>query len=69
MRGCILKTGDVDGLLNHLNSTIKLTMELEEGSFPFLDIRVTRLNLTLLFTAKGHTQYTHVKRGTVRCLS
>ena len=31
---CILKTGDVDGLLNHLNSlqpTIKFTMELEEG--------------------------------------
>ena len=31
---CILKTGDVDRLLNHLNSlqlTIKFTMELEEG--------------------------------------
>ena len=44
---CILKTCDVDGLLNHLNSirpTIKFTMELEEeGSLPFLDTRVTRL--------------------------
>ena len=43
---CILRTGDVDGLLNHLNSlrpTIKFTMELEEeGSLPFLDTRVTR---------------------------
>ena len=34
---CILKTGDVGGLLNHLNSlrpTIKFTMELEEGVHP-----------------------------------
>ena len=31
---CILKTGDVDELLDHLNGlrpTIKFTMELEEG--------------------------------------
>ena len=31
---CILRTSDVDGLLNHLNSirpTIKFTIELEEG--------------------------------------
>ena len=44
---CILRKGDVDGLLNHLNSTrptIKFIMELEEeGSLPFLDTRVTRL--------------------------
>ena len=42
----VMKKGDVDGLLNHLNSTrpsIKFTMEVEEdGSIPFLDTRVTR---------------------------
>ena len=34
---CILRTSDVDGLLDHLNSirpTIKFTMELEEGGVP-----------------------------------
>ena len=44
---CILRKGDVDGLLHHLNSiicpTIKFAMKVEEGgSFPFLDTRVTR---------------------------
>ena len=42
----LVKKGDVDELLTHLNSirpSIKLTMELEEGgSIPFLDTRVTR---------------------------
>ena len=42
----VMKKGDVDGLLNHLNRirlSIKFTMELEEnGSIPFLDTRVTR---------------------------
>jgi hypothetical protein len=65
---CILKTGDVDGLLNHLNSirpTIKFTMELEEeGSLPFLDTRVTRLangklDITV-YRKKTHTdRYLH----------
>ena len=43
---CILRKGDVDGLLHHLNGIhppIKFTMEVEEGgSLPFLDARVTR---------------------------
>ena len=43
---CILKKGDVDGLLHHLNNicpTMKFTMGVEEGeSLPFLDTRVTR---------------------------
>ena len=43
---CILRKGDVDGLLHHLNNirpTMKFTMEVEEGgSLPFLDTRVTR---------------------------
>ena len=37
---CILRTCDVDGLLNHLNSirpTIKFTMELEEDGSPGAD--------------------------------
>ena len=42
----LVKKGDVDELLVHLNSirpSIKLTTELEEGgSIPFLDTRVTR---------------------------
>ena len=42
----LVKKGDVDELLTHLNSirpSIKLTTELEEGgSIPFLDTRVTR---------------------------
>ena len=42
----LVKKGDVDELLIHLNSirpSIKLTTELEEGgSIPFLDTRVTR---------------------------
>ena len=42
----LVKKGDVDELLAHLNSirpSIKLTTELEEGgSIPFLDTRVTR---------------------------
>ena len=67
-RCCILKAGDVDGLLSHLNSlrpTIKFTMELEdEGSLPFLDTRVTRLaNGKLYMTVyrkKTHTdRYLH----------
>ena len=44
---CIVRKGDVDGRLNHVNSirpTIKFTMELEEeGSLPFVDTRVIRL--------------------------
>ena len=63
---CILRTSDVDGLLNHLNSlrpTIKFTMELEEeGSLPFLDTRVTRLTNGKLditvYRKKTHT-YLH----------
>ena len=43
---CILRKGDMDGLLHHLNSirpTIKFTADVEEGgSLPFLDTRVTR---------------------------
>ena len=43
---CILRKGDEDGLLAHLNSirpTIKFTMEVEEGgSLAFLDARVQR---------------------------
>ena len=43
---CILRKGDVDGLLHHLNSicpTIEFTMEVEEGgSLSFLDTRVMR---------------------------
>ena len=65
---CILRKGDVDGLLNHLNSirpTIKFTMELEEeGSLPFLDTRITRLangNLDItVYRKKTHTdRYLH----------
>ena len=65
---CILRKGDVDGLLNHLNSirpTIKFTMELEEeGSLPFLNTRVTRLangklDITV-YRKKTHTdRYLH----------
>ena len=65
---CILRKGDLDGLLNHLNSirpTIKITMELEEeGSLPFLDTRVTRLangklDITV-YRKKTHTdRYLH----------
>ena len=44
---CILKTSDMDGLLDHLNGiqpTIKFTVERKEkGSLPFLDTKVTRL--------------------------
>ena len=43
---CILRKGDIDGLLTHLNSilpTIKFTMEVEEGgSLAFLDARLQR---------------------------
>ena len=42
---CILRKGDMDRFLHHLNSicpTIKFTMEEEGGSLPFLDMRVTR---------------------------
>ena len=43
---CILRKGDKDGCLAHLNSvrpTIKFTMEVEEGgSLAFLDARVQR---------------------------
>ena len=62
---CILRRGDADVLLNHLNSirpTIKFTMELEEeGSLPFLDTRVTRLaNGKLDIT--GYRKKTHTDR-------
>ena len=76
---CILKTSDVDGLLNHINNirpTIKFTMEQEEGgSLPFLDTRVTRVasgKLDIFFRKNTHTDRylhfkshhpTHVKRG------
>ena len=45
---CILKTGDVDGLLNHLNS-LRPTIKIHHGAgggggpLPFLDTRVTSL--------------------------
>ena len=39
---CILRKGDVDGVLNHLNSMRPMELE-EEGSLLFLDTRVTRL--------------------------
>lgn len=65
---CILRTSDVDGLLDHLNNirpTIKFTMELEgAGSLPFLDTKVTRvangkLDITV-FRKKTHTdRYLH----------
>ena len=65
---CILRKGDMDGLLHHLNGihpTIKFTMEVEEGgSLPFLDTRVTRLangklDITV-YRKKTHTdRYLH----------
>ena len=80
----VMKKGDVDGLLNHLNSirpSIKFTMELEEdGSIPFLDTRVTRkvegkLDITVYRKPTHTDRYlhfsshpTHVKKGLVRCL-
>ena len=79
---CILRKGDVDGLLNHLNRirpNIKFTMELEEeGSLPFLDTRLAngKLDITV-YRKKMHTDRylhfeshhpIHVKKGTVRCL-
>ena len=80
----ILKTGDVDRFLNHLNSlrpTIIFAMELEGASLPFLDTRVTRLtngklDITVYRKKTCTDRYlhfeshypTHVKRGMVRCL-
>ena len=61
--------GDVDGLLNHLNSirpSIKFTMELEEdGSIPFLDTRVTRkvegkLDIAVYHKPTYTNRYLHV---------
>ena len=64
---CILRKGDVDGLLHHLNNicpTIKLTMEVEEGgSLPFLRRMV---NLTSLYTINRCTQ---LQTGTAVCVN
>ncbi len=65
---CILKTGDVDRLLNHLNS-LRPTIKIHHGaggggSLPFLDTRVTsltneKLDITV-YRKKTHTdRYLH----------
>ena len=60
----LVKKGDVDELLVHLNSihpSIKLTTELEEGgSIPFLDTRVTRkVDVTVYFKPTHTDRYLH----------
>ena len=67
---CILRKGDVEGLLHHLNSirpTIRFTMEVEEGgSLPFLDTKLTRkedgkLDITV-YRKQTHTdRYLHFR--------
>ena len=66
----VMKKGDVDGLLNHLNSirpSIKFTMELEEdGSILFLDTRVTRkvegkLDITVYRKPTHTDRYLHFR--------
>ena len=66
----LVKRGDVDELLVHLNSirpSIKLTTELEEGgSIPFLDTRVTRkvdgkLSITVYRKPTHTDRYLHFK--------
>ena len=71
---CILRKGDVEGLLHHLN--IGFTMEVEkDGSLPFLDTKLTKkedgkLDITANRRTRTGTGLTiqHVKRSTVRCL-
>ena len=56
---CILRKGDVDGLLHSLHPIIKFIMEMEEGgSLPFLDAKITRrmVNLTSLNTINRCTR-------------
>ena len=64
---CILKTGDMNGLLDHFNGiqpTTKFAMKLEEeGSLPFLDTRVTITRL-----ADDKLDITVKKRHTDRSL-
>ena len=81
---CIVRKGEVDKLLDYLNSvrpSIQFTVEVEkDGSLPFLDTLIKRksdgsLDITV-YGKKTTQKYTHfnshhpphVKRGLVKCL-
>ena len=77
---CIVKKGEVDKFLQHLNGirpSIKFTVEVEEGGkLPFLDTLLKRkddgsLDITVYRKPTHNFQShhpVHVKRGLVRCL-
>ena len=76
---CIVKTGTVEGLLDHLSSiksSIRFTVAVEkDGGLPFLDTLLQRERMMAWMSPSTGSPHTltdtwtlHVKSGLVKCL-